>query len=172
MFIRHFLFRTLSNGDRWPELSLTNNMPENTDKSKTEQTPSSRSPSTICYPGSLREAVETQAASADLFAVDKFKDWPFGQGENDNYHHECCSCEGKYRGHKRSIVCYACHKASVKWWDSLSEKDKERITQERYAEMNRLMGTMFKKDNAIGDSRRADADPNQTASSASNPPTC
>lgn len=34
---------------RWPEISPTNNMPENTDKSKTEQTPSSRSPSTPCY---------------------------------------------------------------------------------------------------------------------------
>ena len=33
---------------RWPEISPTNNMPENTDKSKTEQTPSSRSPSTPC----------------------------------------------------------------------------------------------------------------------------
>ncbi len=97
--------------------------------------------------------ITTTRNPADLFAVDELKDWPFGHGENDNYHNECCVCGGKFRGHKNALACYACHKAAQRWWEGLSDKEKERETEERYAEINRVMRKIFKifkKENAAG----------------------
>ena len=84
--------------------------------------------SSATSPTSPLSAVRSDA----LFSVDPARDWPWGQGDNDNYMKKCCSCKKPYRGHKRSIGCCKCQRESDERWAAMTAE--ERIAHMRHVE--------------------------------------
>lgn len=74
------------------------------------------------------DAYQHKVAGLSPFAfttVDPVRDWPWGTGDNDNYHNVCCTCKKPYRGHKRSLTCYKCQKEADIWWAAKTPEEQE-----------------------------------------------
>jgi len=61
------------------------------------------------YLGGLRAGSTSEPCRCEaLFAIDPERDWPWGDGDNDNYLNNCFGCRFNYRGHKYSQSCRKC----------------------------------------------------------------
>jgi len=63
--------------------------------------------------------------SGALFAVCHARDWPWGEGENDNYGCVCVVCDQIYRGHKHSHICRRCHEKGEREWNAMTEEERD-----------------------------------------------
>lgn len=83
-------------------------------------------------PEKLTDALSASNSTA-LFSIDPSRDWPWGEGENDNYQNICKSCDKEYRGHKRSPVCKRCDTESRAAWDAMTPEQQSNLMEERAA---------------------------------------
>ncbi len=70
---------------------------------------------------------------------DTFHDWPEDAHlENGNYVNSCCKCKQRFIGHKRRVVCKACHQKAETLREAQKTKVLEglRLMAEKVHEMN------------------------------------
>jgi len=61
----------------------------------------------------------------ELFSVDPARDWPWGEGDNDNYQNECWACGEQFRGHKHSRQCYYCYRRNKDRRAAMTQEERD-----------------------------------------------
>lgn len=73
------------------------------------------------------------------------RDWPWGEGDNDNYQNRCASCNELFRGHKRQPTCRKCAEEWKAKWESMTP-DEQKSHMEK---VNAIIAAHFSQNDQV-----------------------
>ena len=97
-----------------------------------------------------QEAADVSNVLLGAIGLDDERDWPAGDGDNDNYFNRCCVCHHQYRGHKRSVQCRQCAEKAEAEWKLLTPEQREEQMKELAIRIQDWVEANFSSPNVQG----------------------